>query len=253
VAVYLTAEAKRKEDKMKILRISSVVFLLAATTVGLIKFVEGRNKNKVYSPRSYRMVRVLTLNRYGGTSSLNSVSVRWVNSRGEWKEITYYPEHGKVNTWWNIKDGSFSLGNQQMYLQYDGEPTPQFFPQMYSDEELLKLGPIREETVLGFKTYVFKDTGSNYQMETYNSPEVGLVPLKQIIRSSTGEEINEVVKIDFVDVPDEILQLPKLPIRTDLLRADIERAEKEGDKKGAERLREVLRKWEEKHQQEQNK
>jgi hypothetical protein len=238
---------------MKILRITSVVVLLVAVVIGLIKFVEGRNKNKIYSPRSYRSISVVTLNRSDGTSYLNSIHVRWVNSRGEWKETIYYPERGTMNIWWNIKDGSFGLGDRQTYLQYDGEPTPQFFPQMYSDEELLKLGPIREETLLGFKTYVFKNVGSNYEAETYISPEIGPLLLKYVTRTATSEEIKEVVKLDFVDVPDEILQLPKLPIRTDSLKADIERAEKEGDKKGAERLREVLRKWEEKHQQEQNK
>lgn len=183
----------------------------------------------------------------GGTPILGAVKIRYQWPNGDWKQVTtYYNREGDVaNTdsgFGVVGRGVFQVNKEKglrNFLSGFSNPTPSM------SEEMLRQDPefVREEVVLGFKTFVsrLQQSDSEYT-ETHRNPGFGDASLKTLFASRHGIEVIEPLAI-YVGEPNKYLldSLPDYPINYDAFKKKIEVTEQQGRPDVAEQMRAQLR------------
>lgn len=241
---------------MRILRITSIsVFLLSmlisASGINILQ------TQKVYPARSYVMISTTTSVSPDGVPRVRGMRTRWVTAANEWKEVvTSIQPDGKTlsRTTFSKPEGAYAVDEKTNSLQYIGA-TSKHGDKFRSTEFMYQReGFVRKDVLLGFETFVYRipsNTGTpNEYIDVHYAPEIGSVPVKTVMHAPDGREtIVEAIRIDFVEITNEMLAKPNLPVRFDFLQAKIDQYEKRGFQESADQLRKLMREWQEMNQQ----
>jgi hypothetical protein len=223
---------------MKMIRVLSVSIVACCLTAATLAFVSKDGKQ--YPARSFRLIATETAYSTDGKARLLNVRVRWVKVDGQWKEQAFLAKSGAVRTEVHRQDGHFitdTKGGQQAIAKFYGPP-----PEFRSPEFLMKHPEfVREESLLGRTTYVHRWESESEYIEQYYSPEVGHIPLKVVMGHSNGKTVIETVQLDFIDVTDEMLDRPDLPIKFDFLETRALAAERQGNQGYADSIRMITK------------
>ncbi|MDX2041979.1 MAG: hypothetical protein SF097_12055 [Acidobacteriota bacterium] len=237
---------------MKYLRAISLSVVLVTMILFLAEYAVRKGDARQYIPRGYQVITKTSWHPVGMPPVLNSIDVRWVNSEGEWKRISY-PASGKSpKVLLSSKSGVFRVNVQAEELQLLRE---------YSDPNI-KLRSVegiksipgfhREDSLLGYKTYVIKKIiggKDNVSVEFHISPEVGHIPLKAIIHRDAGDAVTEAISLTYMDVGADVISKPDLPVKLDFLNREIERYDEKGLREDADSLRSIIKRWQGKSSQ----
>jgi hypothetical protein len=233
---------------MKKLRFFSATLVTAVAVAVAVNYALARGQKQVYPARSYRIVSTITHLSRG--DDLRTVQVRWVNARGEWKQVVNNLDGKPSGMMFVTHEGSFILDNATGSLQLQGEFHEQGDGYRSAQSLMASDQYVRKDKVLGYVTFVYRalsQNGGGY-METHFAPEFGNIPIKIVAYNASGvaQTVVEAVKIDFADVPDDVLQLPNFPVSLDSLNRDIEDAKSRGSKEEVDGLTAIVRRWQEK-------
>jgi hypothetical protein len=185
-----------------------------------------------YPARSYQMVTATTKYSSDGQARQIAIRVRWVTAGGQWKEVdTSIGRDGELQLKNSYKapEAVYTSDEETNSLQFMGTASPS--NQKFHSTEWLKQQPglVGEDVLLGFTTFIYRvqlDPGHPDKFkEVYYAPKIGEIPLKSVLHFPDGSKIvQEAVAIDFIDMTEEMLARPDLPVRSDFLQKKIAEA-----------------------------
>lgn len=224
---------------MKQLRIITLVVVVLCILV--VAYGYGQ-KDKVYPVRGFCSISIESVERDGKLEPRN-IRTRFVKYTGEWKEFVQPVSSDKgAMVVASRADGDYAYNNSQG-LQLTGSGRSPVHPDTFTTATY-RTSPnlLRIDKLLGREAYVLRtDQGDGDYAEEWVVPEFGRMPLKLVLHNHLGGSVtNQAISVEFMDVTDEMLKMPDLPLKFDFLEKRIKQAEQKGDQETAQALRLVI-------------
>ncbi len=193
-----------------------VVFILGLLTVGLAYTI--RYARKPSAPVGFKMTSTQTYTPTGGKARVTATVERFQKADGTFKSVyTYYNPDGSVQR----TNSSFGQAGRGVFRVDEKSKTSTFLSPMPAKkpiftEDILRSDPnfVREEIVLGYKTFVSRlpDDDSSDYTELYRAIDFQGLAIKMVDVSSGGTNVLEPTKIEIGEPDAKIFEAPDYPI-----------------------------------------
>lgn len=217
---------------VNIRRLSGLIAALVFV-IGVIVFVNALAMRRAVSERKSFVVSYV-VSKNGMPVSFRTHVAR---ATGEWKDTAYSVGSGNVRTLVGTPEAQYEVGPASVeFLQSTGPMQElQALDESFRSADYHRSHPefVREEYVAGFKTYVHRAVSGDDPeswVESYYAPEFGLTSLKAVRHFSQSEvSVTEAISVQFRDVAEDEVALPRLPVKFDKAEQLQRDAEASGD------------------------
>jgi hypothetical protein len=206
---------------MKVTLLAKIVALLVFA-FGAISFVNAY-KNAKEPPKSFLVTYLITRVEDGQTPVVTGLGVRIVNAEGEWKETKVRgidSSSEQVSVRFLDKTAPYKLeagrleyvgGTSEAEMERDNLART---PNWITSSPLF----VREETMLGLKTYTTHQKLNNGWVDQAFSPVTRSTPLLYREHIGNVETTEEAVSVQFRDISPDEIRPPNLPISFEWLK-----------------------------------
>ena len=187
--------------------------------IGIIVFVNALGMRRALVERKSFVV-TYVVSKNGIPASFRTYVAR---TTGDWKDTAYYLGTGNVRILVGTPEAEYEVGPASVeFLQSTGPMQElQALDESFRSAEYHRNHPefVREEYVAGFRTYVHRAVSPDDPeswVESYYAPEFGLTSLKRVRHLSQSEmSVTEAISVQFRDVAEDEVALPRLPVKFD--------------------------------------